>query len=100
MRAASPRTTPDCIAARVLRPMTRSGARSSIMGSRAAAAVSERAPRATPGAMMPPANAPSRSTTTKLVVVPRSTTTTGAPYASRAATASATRSDPTSEGSS
>ena len=47
-----------------------------------------------------PANSPAAETTSKLVEVPKSTTTAGAPCRSRAATALAMRSGPTSRGSS
>ena len=77
MRATSPITTPACTASRVLFPMTDAGARSSTAASCAAAPASARAASASPGAMMPPTNTPSASTTSKFVVVPRSTTMNG-----------------------
>ena len=63
------------MASRVDVPMTDAGAFSSTRGRRAAACASAFAPSASPGAMMPPTNVPSASSTSKFVVVPRSTTT-------------------------
>ena len=79
IRATSPSTMPLRMAASVLLPMTAAGARSSTMGSLAVPRVSAWAPMPMPGAIMPPTKVPSASTTSKFVVVPRSTTTTGAP---------------------
>jgi hypothetical protein len=53
-----------------------------------------------PGASTPPTYSPSEETTSKFVDVPKSTTMHGEPYRSRAPTAFAIRSGPTSLGSS
>ena len=53
-----------------------------------------------PGASTPPTYAPSASTTSKFVEVPKSTTMHGAPYRAEAATALTIRSGPTCRGSS
>ena len=69
-------------------------------GSRAARANNASIEISIPGASTPPANSPAAETTSKFVDVPKSTTTAGAPWSSRAATAFAIRSGPTSRGSS
>ena len=79
MRATSPKTTPERMASRVLRPITCVGAEGSTWGRRAAAAESERAPSARPGAMTPPTKVPRASITSILVVVPKSITMHGEP---------------------
>ena len=79
MRATSPKTTPERMASRVLRPMTCVGAEGSTCGRRAAAAERERAPSASPGAITPPTKVPCASMTSILVVVPKSITMQGKP---------------------
>ena len=69
-------------------------------GRRAARANSASIEISIPGASTPPANSPAALTTSKFVDVPKSTTTAGAPWRSRTATAFAIRSGPTSRGSS
>ena len=89
---------PDCMAATVSRPIARSGARSSI---RAASRSAPRAPRARARG---PARSPRRrtrrraATQSKVVAVPKSTTTAGVPYSRAAARALTSRSAPTSAG--
>ena len=78
MSATSPITTPACMASRVFLPTTDAGALRSTIASCAAASDSAFADSFTPGAMMPPTNEPPSSTTSKFVVVPRSTTMKGA----------------------
>ena len=51
-----------------------------------------------PGAIAPPTNAPSAATQSKVVAVPKSTTTAGVPYSRAAARALTSRSAPTSAG--
>ena len=82
----------------VFLPIAVRGAASSIPNSRAA-----RAPRAftatsSPGAIAPPMNSPAAETASKLMAVPKSTTTSGPGRSASAATQFATRSDPTSWG--
>src|SRR2546429_468797 len=65
--------------------MTRSGATNGTFGRRAARANSASMETSMPGASTPPANSPVADTTSKFVDVPKSTTTHGVPWRSRAA---------------
>ena len=84
----------------VVLPITRSGAANGTFVSRAARANSASIEISIPGASTPPTYSPAAETTSKFVDVPKSTTIAGAPWRSRAATAFAIRSGPTSRGSS
>jgi hypothetical protein len=58
-------------------PITERGSTSSTLNSRAARAASASTEISTPGASAPPRNSPLADTTSKLVLVPKSTTTAG-----------------------
>ena len=89
---------PDCIDSTVLRPITLRGSISSTR--RRAAARAKRASRlmSIPGKIAPPRYSPLAEMASNVVAVPKSTTIVGPPKRSKAATASAMRSAPTSLG--
>ena len=72
---AKPKITPDWIAPRVDLPIAVSGAPSSIRPIRAPRSVSAVSEISTPGAIAPPRYSPSAETASKLIPVPKSTTT-------------------------
>ena len=89
---------PDCIDSTVLRPITLRGSTSSTRRSAAARANSASRLMSMPGKMAPPRYSPLAEMASKVVAVPKSTTMVGPPNRSKAATASAIRSAPTSLG--
>ena len=84
----------------MLRPTTCPGSRTSTRGSRAARWKRAFALIPMPGQITPPAYSPRRVMTSKVVAVPKSTTTTGPPWVAKAATPLRIRSAPTSPGGS
>ena len=76
---AKPKITPDWIAPRVDLPIAASGSSSSIRGIRAPRSVSAVSEISTPGAIAPPRYSPSAETASKLIPVPKSTTTQAPP---------------------
>ena len=95
---AKPYTTPDLTAAKVSRPIAASGSLSSTFGSFAVRWWSASSEMSTPGAIAAPSSSPSAETASKLIVVPKSATTQAPPHFSKAATAFASRSVPSSCG--
>jgi hypothetical protein len=89
---------PDCIAVAVVRPITPLGACRSTRYSLEACENSASAEILIPGAMTPPTYSPVSLMMSKVVAVPKSTTTTGGPYRAIAAIALTIRSAPTSLG--
>src|SRR6266540_3273537 len=95
---ANPYRIPDCSASMVDLPITDRGRASSILNSRAPRAASASTEISMPGASAPPRNSPRSLTTSKLVEVPKSTTTQAPPYRWCAARELTIRSGPTSLG--
>ena len=82
----------------VFLPITDGGATNSTRGSRAVLDTKLAAATWIPGPITPPTNSPSVDTTSKFVLVPKSTTMAGPPKRENAASAFITRSAPTSLG--
>ncbi len=89
---------PDCMLSALVLPITRRGFESSILGSLAAFSKSASRDVRIPGQMMPPRYSPLDEIASRIVAVPKSMITRGAPYLFTAATACAMRSGPTSFG--